>query len=198
MNREIEAALLSDAPDAFFRAAVKERGAMMPELTALVGVPQNPQYHPEGDAFEHTMRVLAEAARVRNEAHDPLAFMLAALGHDLGKAVSTKRNKKGEWASIGHENTGIPLLRALLERFGAPEETIAYCENMCRLHMRLHHCYYSTARVSRTNLLFAESVCPKELALLVICDARGTGKPRQEADAEERFVMERLSLYGAQ
>jgi len=44
-------------------------------------------------------------------------------------------------------------------------------------------------------VLFDESVCPEELAWLVVCDARGTGKPREQADLEEAFIMERLHVY---
>ena len=61
--------------------------------------------------------------------------------------------------------------------------------------MRVHVCYYNQARVSRTNVLFDESICPEEFAWLVVCDARGTGKPRENADAEEAFIMERLAAY---
>jgi hypothetical protein len=66
---------------------------------------------------------------------------------------------------------------------------------MCALHIRVHTCYYGKARVSRTNVLFDESVSPEELSWLVVCDSRGTGKPRSDADIEEAFIMERLTAY---
>ena len=188
---------LSDEPDVFFR--VLERADALsiwfPELAALRKAPQNPAYHPEGDAFEHTMLTLRAAAEIRKEMRDPLAFMLAVLTHDLGKAVSTKKNDKGAWQAIGHEHTGIPLCEDMLKRLGVSKAVIAYAKDMCRLHMRLHVCYYNTARVSRTNLLFDESVCPQELAWLVVCDSRGTGKPREAADAEQAFIFDRLEAY---
>jgi len=192
-----KALLTADRPDIFFRV-LKDADALRPwfeEIHTLAGVPQNPNYHPEGDAFEHTMLVLREAAAVRDQADDPLAFMLAALTHDLGKAVTTKKNDKGAWASIGHENKGIPLIERLMARLGLPRQLTAYCTNLCRLHMRVHTCYYGQARVSRTHLLFDECIKPEALALLCICDARGTGKPREDADREEAFIMERLRLY---
>jgi len=192
-----KALLMADKPDVFFRT-LEQAGALEPwfkELFALRKAPQNPVYHPEGDAFEHTMMVINAAAEIRDRMKDPLAFMLAALTHDLGKAVSTKKNEKGAWASIGHEHTGVPLCGNMLSRLGVSKNTIAYVQNMCKLHMRVHTCYYGKSRVSRTNLLFDESVNPDELAWLVVCDSRGTGKPRNGADEEEAFIMERLDAY---
>lgn len=192
-----KALLKADQPDVFFRV-LRDADALEPwfcELAALDGVPQNPEYHPEGDSFEHTMLVLRAAAEIRDQMQDPLAFMLAVLCHDLGKAVSTKKNDKGAWQAIGHEDTGVPLTDRMLSRLGLSRSVIAYAQNMCALHMRLHTCYYGRARASRTNLLFDESVHPEELAWLVVCDSRGTGKPRAYADEEEAFIMERLAAY---
>ena len=197
---EMKKALVhSDAPDVFFRV-LRDADALLPwfsEVHALIGVPQNPVYHPEGDVFEHTMLVLREAAGVRKKAENPLDFMLAALTHDLGKAVTTKKSDKGAWQSLRHETEGLPLISSFLGRLGAGRQAEAYCRDICRLHMRVHTCYYGKARTSRTNLLFDESGYPRDLALLCVCDARGTGKPRENADAEEAFVFDRLQLYEA-
>ena len=192
-----KALLMAEHPDIFFRVLEQADalGFWFSELAALRKTPQNPLYHPEGDAFEHTMLVLNAAAEIRDHMRDPMVFMLAVLTHDLGKAVSTKLSDKGAWQAIGHEHTGIPLCESMLSRLGAAKADIAYAKNMCALHMRLHVCYYNKARISRTNLLFDESICPEELAWLVVCDARGTDKPREAADLEEAFIMERLKAY---
>lgn len=197
MEETKKALLGSDEPDVFFRVLRKAQ-ALSPwfaEVQALCGVPQSAKYHPEGDAFEHTMRVLREAAAMRAQAEDPLAFMLAALTHDLGKAVTTKMGDKGDWQSIGHEREGLPLVESLLARLGAPKGCIARCREICALHMRVHTCFTQGARVTRTHLLFHECAHPRELALLCICDARGTGRPRAYADEEEAFIRDRLAQY---
>lgn len=195
---EMKKALLgSDAPDIFFDV-LKRADALsvwFKELDSLRGVPQNPAYHPEGDAFIHTMMVLREAAAVRDEAEDPLSFMLAALTHDLGKAVTTKKNDKGNWQSIGHEIKGLALIEKMLLRLGVKKQQIELCMNLCKLHMRVHTCYYQNARQTCTHLLFDECVNPDMLALLCICDARGTGKPAEYAQQEETFIMDRLHAY---
>ena len=195
---EMKKALLhSDAPDVFFRV-LWQAGALSPwfkELDSLRGVPQNPVYHPEGDAFEHTMLVLREAAALRDRAKDPLLLMLAALTHDLGKAVTTKKNDKGNWQSIGHETAGMPLAESLLSRLGAGKQTIALCKNLCKLHMRVHNCFSGGARETRTHLLFDECMDPDMLALLCIADARGKGGSLEKAEREEAFILGRLRAY---
>lgn len=67
------------------------------------------------------------------------------------------------------------------------KEIIAYCENMCRLHMRAHVCYYVQVEAGRTNLLFDESVCPHDLALLAACDTMGKGSASGDAPKKKRF-----------
>lgn len=192
-----KALLTAQEPDIFFRV-LRDADALDPwfaELSALCGVQQNPLHHPEGDAFEHTMRTLRAAAEVKDRSSHPLHFMLAALTHDLGKAVSARQDEHGNWHAAGHAETGVPLCGAMLTRLGAPKAAIRYAQNMCRLHMRVHVCYYTKADEAQTNLLFDESVCAQDLALLAVCDTRGTGKPRENADREEAFVMDALAAY---
>ena len=196
MIRRVESALMTmEKPSAFFEQLPLEDRALLAELYGLIGVPQSPKYHPEGDAFVHTMMVLDEAAVLRDRAQRSLPFMLAALTHDLGKKVSTGQKENGDWHSIGHERTGGPIISRMLSRLGADEETIAYCVNLCALHMRVHTCYYGKARLKATNRLFGECVCPQDLALLCICDSRGKGTPRENALEEEAFITQRLEAY---
>ena len=194
---EMKKAMASDAPDVFFDV-LRRVDALRPwfgELAALIGVPQPPRYHPEGDAYTHSMRVLHAAAQKKARALRPEAFVFAALTHDLGKAVSTARGEDGEWHACGHENTGVPLTRAMLGRLGVNREIIAYCENMCRLHMRAHVCHYRQAETGETNLLFDESVCPNDLALLAVCDTLGKGSASGGAVGEEAFLTGRVRVY---
>ena len=194
---EMKKAMASDAPDVFFDV-LRRADALRPwfgELAALIGVPQPPRYHPEGDAYTHSMLVLHAAAQKKARALRPEAFVFAALTHDLGKAVSTARGEDGEWHACGHENTGVPLTRAMLGRLGVNREIIAYCENMCRLHMRAHVCHYRQAETGETNLLFDESVCPNDLALLAVCDTMGKGSASGGADGEAAFLTGRVRVY---
>ncbi len=89
----------------------------LPELDALRGVPQDPRWHPEGDVWVHTLRVVDEAAALRDgaagDADAPLALMLAALCHDTGKPATTVE-QDGRVVSPGHDVAGVELTRALL------------------------------------------------------------------------------------
>ena len=183
----------SDQPDVFFRV-LAQAGALEPwfaELAPLRRTMQNPRHHPEGDAFEHTMRVLREAAALQGGE----TLMLSCLCHDLGKAACTVRGADGSWTSEGHERLSVQPAGELMRRLGWGRQAIAAVQNLCALHTDVHRCFYTQAPEAETNLLFDRAVCADELARLAICDARGTGKPRAQAGREAAFVAERLAAY---
>ena len=100
-----------------------------PELEALVGVPQDPAWHPEGDVWTHNLMVVDEAARLRRGDADDLALMFGALCHDLGKPATTVV-RGGRVRSPSHSKAGIAPTRTLLERMRAPHELV---ERTCAL-----------------------------------------------------------------
>ena len=75
-----------------------------PEIERLRGVPQDPEWHPEGDVWIHTMHVLNAAARVaereRIEGDDRAVLMYAALTHDFAKAEVTALRERGRAAAL--------------------------------------------------------------------------------------------------
>ena len=105
-----------------------------PELEALVGVPQDPKWHPEGDVWVHTLMVVDEAARLRDGSDEDLALMLGALCHDLGKPFTTGTDPEGRIRSPRHSERGVEPTRALLERLRAPKDLV---RRVCALV--LHH-----------------------------------------------------------
>ena len=118
-----------------------------PEIDALRGVPQDPEWHPEGDVWVHTLMVLDAAATLRGgvgtresdpdrmvppattafsaqsdtteKACEDLPLMLGALCHDLGKPATTERID-GRNRSHRHDVEGVAPTRALLGRMRAP------------------------------------------------------------------------------
>jgi tRNA nucleotidyltransferase (CCA-adding enzyme) len=90
---------------------------LWPELQALVGCPQEPEWHPEGDVWTHVLMVADEArARIDGLARGPAAaMMLGALCHDLGKPLTTAVID-GRIRSPGHEEAGVAPATALLDR----------------------------------------------------------------------------------
>ena len=116
---------------------LRETGLLrfFPELEAMVGVPQDPEWHPEGTVWEHTMLVLDEAALDRSGSEDDdLVLLLGALLHDTGKPPTTVA-EGGRIRSPSHEDVGVPIARAFLERLRAPLAITEAVSAMVRHHL---------------------------------------------------------------
>jgi tRNA nucleotidyltransferase (CCA-adding enzyme) len=90
---------------------------LFPELATLVGCQQEPEWHPEGDVWVHTLLVIDEARKRIDDLGYPqqVAVMLAAVCHDLGKPATTAF-LDGRIRSINHEEEGVPPSTAVLDR----------------------------------------------------------------------------------
>lgn len=205
---ELEKALLkAHRPSVFFEVLRRmgQLGDWFREVEALIGVPQDPRFHPEGDVWNHTMLVLDEAAKLRPQAKEPLGLMLAALCHDLGKK-ETIQMENGRIRALGHEAAGIPLTQALLSRLTGERKLQSYVTNMVLLHMRPNLLAAQHSGPKSFRRLFDQSACPEDLLLLSKADA--LGRPidqdysRTEMElrshlADFREVMARPYVQGA-
>jgi tRNA nucleotidyltransferase (CCA-adding enzyme) len=111
--------LLADRPSKGFGLAL-ELGVidrLFPELKALVGCPQEREWHPEGDVWVHTLMVIDEARRRIDDLDraQQIAVMLGAVCHDLGKPPTTAV-VDGRIRSLDHEQAGVEPATALLDR----------------------------------------------------------------------------------
>ena len=90
---------------------------LFPELRALVGCPQEPEWHPEGDVWVHTLMVIDETRRRIDDLERPkqIAAMLGAVCHDLGKPATTAFID-GRIRSMEHEQAGVAPTLAMLDR----------------------------------------------------------------------------------
>ena len=90
---------------------------LFPEIQSLIDVPQDPEWHPEGDVFVHTSLVIDRARELIDELSYPrqVTVMLAALAHDFGKPATTQF-LEGRWRSRGHEEAGVPPTESFLDR----------------------------------------------------------------------------------
>lgn len=132
--QELRTALAEPRPSAFLEA-LRECGALariLPEVDALFGVPQRPEFHPEIDAGLHTLMV-CDAAAALAPRDDRVGF--AALTHDLGKALTPPERLPRH---IGHESAGLAPLAALCDRLKVPNEHRALAEHACREHLNIH------------------------------------------------------------
>lgn len=94
-------------------------GQIFPEMQALVGVPQEPEWHPEGDVDVHTLMVVDEARKLIDDLDHPrkVTVMLGALAHDFGKPPTTEFID-GKIRSRGHDEAGVEPALSFLDTLG--------------------------------------------------------------------------------
>lgn len=113
--------LLAERPSVglrwIYELGVAER--LFPEIAALAGVPQEPEWHPEGDVDVHTMLVCDEARKLIDDLEyaKQVTVMLGALCHDFGKPPTTEF-VDGRVRSRGHDEAGVEPTVSFLDRLG--------------------------------------------------------------------------------
>jgi len=92
---------------------------LFPEMKALVGVPQEKAWHPEGDVDIHTLLVVDRARELIDDLPyaKRVAVMLGALCHDFGKP-STTLFFDGRWRSHAHDEAGVAPTVSFLDKLG--------------------------------------------------------------------------------
>ncbi len=104
-------------------------GIVLPEIEALKGIEQDPEKHPEGDAYLHTRLCLGTVQKLTG---DP-ATRAAALLHDVAKARARK-GETGTAAFAGHEQDGADLVRAMACRWAWPQDFSETVTSLVRWH----------------------------------------------------------------
>ncbi len=193
---EMKKALLkAKKPSVFFETLRKAArlDEWFPELAALIGIPQNPRYHAEGDVWTHTMMVLDEGARLLDRVKNPFAFMLGCLVHDFGKAICTEEID-GVIHAYDHERKGLPLARTFLKRITSEAEVIRYALNLTEHHMKPNVAVSARSSVKSTNKMFDAAFDPEALVCIALADHRGR-RAEQMSDENDEFLYERLDRY---
>ena len=103
---------------------------LIPEVAALQGVTQPPEFHPEGDVFEHTMLML------RHMVFPDLLLGWSVLLHDVGKPLTRSVEESGRIRFFSHEEKGAVMAEEILRRFEFPEQEISVIVHAVRNHMR--------------------------------------------------------------
>lgn len=128
---EFKKALETDKPSIFFEV-LKQADVLdihFKEVKALIGAEQPPKYHPEGDAYNHTMLVLDKSAELTKK----VEIRFSALVHDFGKGVTPKEQYPHHY---GHENSGPVLVENFGRNLKVPNNWIKCGKTACREHMR--------------------------------------------------------------
>jgi len=176
-----------------------------PEVAAMVGTEQDPEWHPEGDVFVHTghccdaLTGLAEWQALPASARG--GYMFAVLTHDIAKPLVTHRvvrDGRERIVSPGHEEAGGPLADAFLERIHAPRAVREHVGPLVTNH--LAHLQTTTDRAVRRLARRLDPETIQGLALVMTADHFGRPPlPKVVPDSVTRLVAmaEALALTDA-
>jgi len=182
---ELSKALETDKPSIFFEVLRKADvlDIHFKQIKDLIGAEQPPKYHPEGDAYNHTMLVLDMSADLtKNFEHNrKLEIRFSALVHDLGKGITPKEEYPHHY---GHEISGVELVVIFGNNIKAPNNWIKCGKTACREHMRGG--IFNKMKPS-TKVDFIERVDKSLLGLdglqiIVICDKTSGGRESNKDD----------------
>ena len=128
---ELSRALAAPQPSLFFEALAHASllESVFPEIFALKGKTQPPEYHPEGDAYCHTMQIVDVVARKTQT----IEARFAALVHDIGKGKTPEEMLPHHY---GHEQRGLLVLDAWNKRMTLPKSWLMAAHFVIKEHMR--------------------------------------------------------------
>jgi tRNA nucleotidyltransferase (CCA-adding enzyme) len=200
---ELEKLLLRAAQPSIGLEWLRKLGAIeqiFPEIQSLIDVPQDREWHPEGDVFVHTKLVIDRARELIDDLSYPrkVTVMLAALAHDFGKPATTEFID-GRLRSRGHEEAGVPPAESFLSRinihtidgYNVREQVIA----LVREHLKPGEFYKKRDEVGEGAFRRLARRCEPDLLYRVArADSLGRNAewvPREQwygAEAQEWFI----------
>jgi poly(A) polymerase len=143
---------------------------ILPEVTAMKGVRQPENYHPEGDVFTHTLLTLSELAASQTSA-DSWELAMAILLHDIGKPITFEVADRIRFNN--HDNIGAEMAEKICERLrmsNAEKERITW---LVKMHLYLRHA--QQMRISKLKRLFAHEGYPELAELYKVDSLASTG-----------------------
>jgi poly(A) polymerase len=166
---EISAERIRDELVRIFLSAHRTRGwdlldasglmkEILPEIEALKGCKQPPQFHPEGDVFQHTRLMLQ---LLPNEVSLPL--VLSVLFHDIGKPPTSIVDEEGRIRFNGHDRIGAEMTEVLMQRLRFSRAEIDATVEAVRQHMVFKD--VPNMRIARLKRFMARPTFADELEL---------------------------------
>ena len=143
---------------------------ILPEVTAMKGIRQPENYHPEGDVFTHTLLTLSELAASQTSV-DSWELAMAVLLHDIGKPVTFEIADRIRFNN--HDNIGADMSERICERLkmsNAEKERITW---LVKMHLYLRHA--QQMRISKLKRLFAHEGYPELAELYRVDSLASTG-----------------------
>ncbi len=162
---ELSKALAAEQPSLFFRnlQAADLLQLCFPEIHALIGKTQPKDFHPEGDAFEHSMLVVDFVAKRNTKAET----RFAALCHDLGKGQTPAEMLPHHY---GHETCGGDVLRKWNARMTLPKIWMEMAEFAISMHMRAPRIGHPGKKVDLLTALHKSKLSIKDFNDIILAD----------------------------
>lgn len=185
---ELKKALRCDKPSIFFDVLRKVDclDVHFKEIYDLIGVIQPVQYHPEGDAYNHTMEVVDRAAQMTKETK----IRFAALTHDLGKAKTRKENWPHHY---GHEKYGVHCIASLCNRLHVSNQWRKAAIVACSEHMigGMYDEIRTAKKVDLIDRVYRTSLGIEGLEIIVNSDKH----PEKKIEFAEigKYIMENIN-----
>ena len=165
-----------------------------PEIAALAGTPQDPEWHPEGDVFTHTGHCLDALVTLppfqQADATMRVIYALAVLAHDFAKPATTReelRDGRLRIISPGHEAEGGPLTEKFLDRLAAPNAIRERVLPLVTNH--LAHLQAITDRSVRRLAKRLEPATIDDLTVVITADQFGR-PPRPRVPSENLLLLQ--------
>lgn len=172
-----------------------------PDLFALWNISQDPTYHPEGDAWTHTVLAVKEAALIARREHlseaETETLVLAALLHDIGKPATTQ-TVNGKIISHGHAELGGKMAHTFLSNMRAPNAVAARVSTLVANHMAHATSGPSPSAVRRLARRLGASDRPAERVdirmLALLCEADASGRNNGRHSPMDAWVEKALAM----
>lgn len=164
------------------------------EFKKLKHCEQNPKWHSEGNAWEHTKLVCKHAVeQCKLQVWDEYwskVFLTSALFHDIGKATTTHQGKDGRWHAYGHEIESERMTRRILW-----DEDCEFREGVCAIvkyHMLALQLFDSKDPLGKIAEISREVPSMHVLMLLKKCDILGSIQEDEVGKGSDLAKMESL------
>jgi putative nucleotidyltransferase with HDIG domain len=206
--KELEKTLLGKEPVAAMELLM-ECGLMaeiLPEMLPMCGElgEQDSIWHPEGNAWVHTLMVLAEAAKEDSQ-DKSFAFMLGVLLHDIAKPNTKEtrvENHDGRLvlriSNNKHDKVGAEMAAVICDRLRLPKETRQRVCDLVELHMSMHR-FNDPGVKPGTLVKLLQRPDIMDLIKLQHADAMGTGRTEEERQRASlrQFYLEKIASLNA-
>lgn len=161
---------------------------VLPEVNNLKKIEQNPEWHPEGNAFVHSMLVMDQISKISGK--NPVS-VFAGMLHDIGKA-STTIVENGKITSKLHANVGAKMAEEICKRFKISKKDSQNIIDSVMYHM----CFMQLDKMKRSTLLkyFTK---PTFHTLLEVIEGDKLGRGSASKESKLRSVYDKFKSDGS-